>query len=413
MHAPSGRKEGFLAAPGAFSTGPAREGPNGVQMAPDHNTTGGDENVFGDEHEIDDFDGFVGDGFRPAESVDADGARFGGEEEQVDGQPIRTVSAHYASRPTSPLPTRAPSTVSTRPLRNSIRKPGVENPFASPEDGEGAPSLQFALAADMAHRSVSSASSHNFASTGSPRFAAGPSHPYNMYTQSALARTASMATESTVRAPARRTSMEAGPQHPYSMYPQGLGEDLDDEPVPNAAVPLGFTGVSTSFQRRLGPDGEEQDIIGADGHAEQLPPYTRYPEDGPEKLPLLTVPAPPTALHSRAPVAGTDPTMALMHDPILPPPTPQPQSMSDDSTLRNTRSRSPGNAESNNDSSSSDSLLSKKTWGEKSWKEKRKTRVCGVPFWWIILATGVVLFITIVISGVIGGFFAHQRAENQ
>jgi hypothetical protein len=42
---------------------------------------------------------------------------------------------------------------------------------------------------------------------------------------------------------------------------------------------VGFPGTADPYQRRLGPEGEEAaDLIGPDGHTEQLPPYTRYPE---------------------------------------------------------------------------------------------------------------------------------------
>ena len=178
-------------------------------------------------------------------------------------------------------------------------------------------------------------------------------------------------------------------------------------------VPIGFTGLGQSYQRRRGPDGEELDIIGADGHTEQLPPYTRYPEDAPEKVPLLEVPAPPTALHSRAPVAGTDPTMDLMHTSIRPETVAPPrQSMTDASTLARTISR-PGTIRSVRSVGDADSYQetahSKKSWSEKSWKEKRKTRICGIPFWWILLSICVVGFVAAVLGGVIGGFVEQHK----
>lgn len=60
------------------------------------------------------------------------------------------------------------------------------------------------------------------------------------------------------------------------MYPQGVTEDdhLEDEDDAQAAAPaVGFPGLGQPYQRVRGPDGEEQDIIGMDGHAEQLPPH--------------------------------------------------------------------------------------------------------------------------------------------
>ncbi|KAK0975816.1 hypothetical protein LTS01_013651 [Friedmanniomyces endolithicus] len=360
-------------------------------------------NVFDDEYEVED-DG-IADGYRPA---DHEGERSVRGSTEVYDQPVRTRSAHYATSPVSPVTPGTPTGLSRISTRKSQ---GEDNPFASPEDEEETPSL-LSFEPDMAHRSVSSASSRNFASTSTPVFGAGPSHPYNMYLQGSLQRTPSIATQSTSRAPSRRSATAAGPQHPYAMYPQGVSEDDDGETVLQDAAPVGFPGLGRSYQRRVGPDGEEQDIVGADGHTEQLPPYTRYPEEGAEKMPLLGVPAPPTALHSRAPVAGTDPTMALMHEPIRPA-TPQPQSMMDESMLLGGRPPSLTNVESMRSNSAQDSMLSDKSWKEKSWKEKRKTRFCGVPFWWLLLGASVATFITAVLAGVIGGFFAHEKDQAQ
>jgi len=67
-----------------------------------------------------------------------------------------------------------------------------------------------------------------------------------------------------------------GPTHPYSLYPQGTApiEETDNQPIP-----VGFNGMGTTYQRQIGPDGEEAgDLIGPDGHLEELPPYSRYPE---------------------------------------------------------------------------------------------------------------------------------------
>ncbi|KAK4542158.1 hypothetical protein LTR36_007005 [Oleoguttula mirabilis] len=370
-------------------------------MTPPHDSA----NVFDDTFEVEDFD-FVADGFRPSEH-DTEGEN---EQVEVAEQPVRTVSAHYADRPVSPT---APN---VRPSRNSMRKSrGPDNPFASPEDAEErVASLSFEP--DMAHhRSVSSASSHHFARTSSPRFGAGPSHPYGMYAQGTIPRSPSTATQSTIRPPPRpsSTSARAGPQHPYTLYPQGVSEDLDDEEedTPQAPVPIGFPGLGQSYQRRMGPDGEEQDIIGEDGHTEQLPPYTRYPEDGPEKVPLL-VPEAPTALHSRAPVAGTDPTMDLMHTTLLPQLAPQLRQSMTDQSLLHRRDTSMSNVELLNSTTSQSSLASNKSWSDKSWKEKRKTRFCGIPLWWYLLSIGVVAFIAIVLGAVIGRFISvHPRKQ--
>ncbi|KAH8666700.1 hypothetical protein BX600DRAFT_436087 [Xylariales sp. PMI_506] len=111
----------------------------------------------------------------------------------------------------------------------------------------------------------------------------GPSFPYQMYTQDVRpTRTASMATTATVPVSERSYHGPSGPTHPYQMYPQNTtpGTDDDDESVAPAVIPVGFLGSTDNYQRRIGPEGEEiADMIGPDGHTEQLPPYTRYPDE--------------------------------------------------------------------------------------------------------------------------------------
>lgn len=357
--------------------------------------------VFDDEFEVDDFD-VVADGFRP-ERRSGTGAADATPAHNHDREGY-AVAARYVPRPVTP-----PAGMTEGPSRNSTRKSRTyANPFASPEDEAETPLRRTPsgnFTADLAHRSVSSASSNVYASTHSPRMAAGgPSHPYGMYPQGTMARTPSVATQSTVR-PQRNSSVRGGPAHPYAMYPQGVGDDLEDEhESPQNLVPVGFPGLGQSYQRRMGPEGEDQDLIGDFGHTEQLPPYTRYPEDGPEK-PLLGVPDPPTALHSRAPVQGSDPGNPLMHAHLLPEQT---QSMSDESTLR--RQGSMASRRSTlprlEPVSSSDTLIgSKKSWTEKTWQERRRTRLCcGIPFIWLAIGLAALLFVTALVGGVIGGY---------
>lgn len=380
-------------------------------------------NVFDDEFAVDGFD-MVADGFRPG--GDAEQQREGDEHHSQD-PPIRSVSAHYATNP-------ALTTISTTRSRDSMRKSRTyDNPFASPEDEprlefERTPSMHSqstaSYAPGIARRSTSSASSQNFAGTHSPRFGAGgPSHPYAMYPQGTVPRSPSVATSSTVRAPNRNSSVRQGPQHPYALYPQGLGEeDLMDEPEPEShvPVPLGFPGLGgQAYQRIRGPDGEEQDIIGVDGHTEQLPPYSRYPEDGP-KMPLVAVPG---QLHTQGPVAGTDPGMPLMHQPVAPPPheEAQPrvrQSMTDQSILN--RHSTVDRIRDGHASlplmervDSEDTDWTQKSWKEKTWREKRRTKFCGVALIWIIIAACIVGFIAAVLGGVLGGYISGSKHERQ
>nr|OQO24843.1 hypothetical protein B0A51_10330 [Rachicladosporium sp. CCFEE 5018] len=390
-------------------------------MDHNHDRDGGmhdNPDVFDDEYAVNGTDG-VADGFRPRrDSGDS-------ERQQQREPPIRTVSAHYAST--------AGATMAHALLnRHSTRKSTAqENPFASPED-EG-PRLEFerseslrtesaaSYAPGLTRRSTSSASSVNHASSHSPRFgASGPIHPYGMYQQGTVPRSSSGATSSTVRAPNRQSSLREVPQHPYAMYPQGVSEDepAEDETL-IAPTPVGFPGIATqSYLRVQGPDGEEQDIIGADGHTEQLPPYTKYPEEGP-KMPL-----PPPDLHSRQPVAGTDPGMPLMHQHLAPQMiapmqgASRVQSMTDQSQLERHSSIDRGV-----DGHASLPLMEQtvshttgsthKSWKEKTWKERRRVKICGLPLMWLLAAVVVVCFVIAVIGGVVGGYKSGSKAGRQ
>ena len=71
------------------------------------------------------------------------------------------------------------------------------------------------------------------------------------------------------------------------MYPQNTVPEDGQDVVAGMPLPIGagFPGLQgQNFQRRLGPDGEDvDDLIGPDGYAEQLPPYSRYANGVPPK----------------------------------------------------------------------------------------------------------------------------------
>ena len=103
------------------------------------------------------------------------------------------------------------------------------------------------------------------------------------------------------------------------MYTQNVVEDEPPVPAVQSAIPVGFPGLNTGYHRQIGPDGEEQDIVGPDGHTEQLPPYSRYPDEVPTKAALAvdvnSTSSPveaPRALPGMLPgaVAGTVPGVA-------------------------------------------------------------------------------------------------------
>lgn len=254
----------------------------------EHPRQPGNPDVFDDDYEIDpdedDFMPSVSDGFRPAN------ANEGHHGDRQNHDRNDTIQRHTST--------------SKPPPENDLRRTATRNSTAKVRDSTAHDSRPHAMhnrgpssPSPLAHRaSVSSTGSFATTSNGENPFETGPSHPYGMYPQHTMARPLSVATASTDRQPHRSMSLQR-PTHPYAMYSQsGIDEGMDEQPPAEpahpppppiqTAIPLGFPGHGTGYHRVLGPDGEEQDIIGPDGHTEQLPPYSRYPEEGPTKASL-------------------------------------------------------------------------------------------------------------------------------
>ncbi|KAF2135617.1 uncharacterized protein K452DRAFT_239026 [Aplosporella prunicola CBS 121167] len=259
----------------------------------------------------------------------------------------------------------------------------------------------------------------------------GPSHPYGMYPQgTGVARSPSMATTSTARAP-RQSFSGQGPTHPYGMYPQNVVED-DEEHMPTAPmhnqIPVGFPGLDRGYHRQIGPDGEEQDIIGPDGHMEQLPPYTRFPEEGPTKASLMAVPEEmgPAGVVATAgavaPAASAATPPADSRDMLLTTSnaaTPNDRLSSEQLQLPQAEqqpvppqpSQPPPQPPQEQQPSAPDGPTaeqgaeqSEKAWKEKSWTEKRRTRILWgkVPIWVLIVLVIIIIILAAVLGAVVG-----------
>lgn len=127
------------------------------------------------------------------------------------------------------------------------------------------------------------------------------------------------------------------------------------------------------------------DIVGVDGHVEELPPYTRYPEHGVPK-------DSPTQIDTA--VNGSD--QNGVDAPESPQSTPSPFSDSD-VVLNVAAARTAGS-----DSNSS----FKERWREKS----RRKVLCGLPLWCLLLLIAVMLLVG-GIGGVIGAILANKQAK--
>lgn len=244
-------------------------------------------NVFDDEYEID---------FDEGDFMVSDGLGFrqthANTDESRDGHPHDADRSDTPQRQTSTskAPVAPGNDLRRTATRNSTAK--VRNSLVHDGRPQGVGSRPPLTQSPLQHRdSVSSTASFATTSMSENPFETGPSHPYGMYPQHTMDRSNSIATASTERQD-RPMSIQR-PAHPYAMYSQsGLDDEAPIEPmqpiqpaVPQiqTAVPVGFPGRNNGYHRVLGPDGEEQDIIGPDGHTEQLPPYSRYPDEGPTK----------------------------------------------------------------------------------------------------------------------------------
>lgn len=214
-----------------------------------------------------------------------------------------------------------------------------------------------------------------------------------------------MATNSTITAPDRAHA--ARPQHPYGMYPQNTVPEEEGAPVlPAIAIPVGFPGLGQSYQRRLGPEGEEAaDIIGPDGHTEQLPPYTQYPDAIPRKADgtVAPVPAPePEPASARSPDTAPQTPIATSSRETVNPAQSRLSTrsvMSDSSGARLTTGGLPVTERN------------RKISSKEKWTETGKKRVCfGKLPLWAICTMGVAFFIlAVLLGGLIGGVVMRKQ----
>ena len=272
------------------------------------------------------------------------------------------------------------------------------------------------------HREPSDASTSFIPRAQSPyRGATGPIHPYAMYNQdqgTGVSRSSSNATKVAARTPLQTYSGPSGPTHPYGLYAQNTvsEEDFSSGSGATQHMPVANTGPSQAYQRRQGPGGEEaDDLIGPDGHTEQLPPYTQYPNDLPPKERLATP----------AQVTGTG-------EGVLP----DPHNTSNSGPMENGSNSNFAayavNSPTSPDRTSTSRLVPERAAAVLSdpaqirqgpvedeggnFKEvsrsQSKKRTCGiVPLWLLVLIVGIL--VVIVVIGATVGSIRHKRWEHE
>ena len=225
----------------------------------------------------------------------------------------------------------------------------------------------------------------------------GPSHPYGMYPQNTtISRSTSNATQSTVRQPERTYAGASQPTHPYGMYPQSTVPESDTiagAPT-NAAIPVGFTGLGQQYSRRIGPDGEDaDDIVGSDGHAEQLPPYTRFPDNKARQqqraVPTITGENP-------------DPFSSL-------------NTVTSDSSGLSSPTSEDHNAQINTAAAAAAGHFEEPHASKEKWIQRGKKRVCGatIPAWALASIILLLVMFSAIIGGVIGRFAGHKHTRSE
>lgn len=246
--------------------------------------------------------------------------------------------------------------------------------------------------------------------------ATGPSHPYAMYPQVGVSRSPSVTTTSTVRPMDRPLGDANAPQHPYAMYPQNVvPEEVIDAPV----IPLGFPGLPQTYQRPPNrADDDVGDLIGPDGHTEQLPPYSRYPENAVPKVeeqPIQTVADAPAA----------PPPEATRNEPAAPPVAEVSgagmvagnQGVGMVAGSQGVGMVAGGQAGVPTPVQPPEPPEDPPATGIMAFEEKLKTKgkkkaCCGLPVWTLVLV-GVVMLVGGCIGGVIGGVLGAKKAASE
>lgn len=394
----------------------------------------------------------ISDGFRP-QSVDT--GDHGSVPQPFMARPDSQAVPQTLPQPLSPLPQSLPQPL---PIAESTSSPSRLNRSSTSKPPRGRDSLTLRHDGAMGHISGPTHSRVSSASTQSPYIPSempyqgpsAPSHPYQMYSQNPrLARTLSVTTTSST--PTTRPESEyngpRGPAHPYSMYPQNPFTDTSSQVAAASvpAIPVGFVNNTDPYQRRLGPEGEEiADIIGPDGHTEELPPYTRYPDeyynrkirDNQEVPPegaaaaeastpsaaavasVTAVPVVPAATAATAALVVADPPVATTR--AIPGAggiglaarDPEFDAASDAESPQSRNSTRSFTNESHHEVNTAAAPLSEKPQLNK-FQRFAKRKACGViPYWAICLTFTAVVIVIIIVGAVIGTLLGHRKGPH-
>ncbi|KAF4955804.1 hypothetical protein FSARC_11757 [Fusarium sarcochroum] len=355
----------------------------------------------------------VADGFRPTDNATASSSTNPSSNSNTQHEPSLS-SAESLSQPTASTKSSQPAARASSEITPAIRdRPSsISKPHRNHDSlalrNDGTP------AADRSHvrNNPSLSSDSPIIRAESPYTGpSGPSHPYQMYPQ----RTMSMATTSTaanaVVPEDRSYGGPRGPTHPYALYPQNTTSGESSNP----SIPVGFNGLGGSYQRQIGPDGEEAgDMIGPLGHMEELPPYTRYPDNA--YVPKPTTQTPPSPVSPVSPVSEPSSPTSTRNIPGaggigMATRDPEFSSTDDDLALPRTRPsvRSNVSEASQHDINTAAAEVSEKPTVNK-WQRRAKKKLWGiVPYWAICLLIVGLVLMGIIMGAVIGTMLSRDH----
>lgn len=277
--------------------------------------------------------------------------------------------------------------------RDSIKKSGADGPvshFANRDfherDGHrlgNDTDFSGLASSSRSDRTLSLTSSASFAPSRTstiraPNSSSGPSHAYGMFPQGlGVDRPASIASTSTGWP--SHVSGRRGPLHQYGLYPQ------------NATDSIGASSIAPSYRTRSVTSGRRQglsyqDSIRSSAPSEQLPAYTRFPDELHSKIAA----GPPLTPTSRRSIASQMEERSPFETYAY-------ELTADESTAVLNRGNAPQSREY---SEKQDASKNRTAW--------LKGRICGcVPIWTI--AVIMVAVIIAVCGGVIGAYIGHER----
>jgi hypothetical protein len=258
----------------------------------------------------------------------------------------------------------------------------------------------------------------------------GPSFPYQMYQQNVRMRNMmDGSTPAASSAPAHDPSYQGprGPAYPYGLYPQNTVG------LPGPLPVVGFPGMGDAYQRQIGPDGEEAQLVGPLGHTEELPPYSRYPEETYTAKPSDSQPdanVAAVAASAAAPASPAGPSTATEVAPASPvamapipgaggiglaPRNPEfdgPEDTDSPSSRHSSRSFTAASDLSHHEINTAARAVTEKQKPVRKWQAFGRRRLWGiVPYWAICLLISGFLIMGVILGSVIGSFVAKQHKK--